>query len=361
MTLPESNPARALLPFDVPWLAGVVTTAIGDVPRVRTRLDARDLIGAFKVRWALGRMNYRVQPGLYLVGEPTDDSPVLVSANFKRSFDLLRSVLDGRNAWILVLDTRGINVWCAAGKGTFGTDELVRRLQDTGLDRVVSHRRLLLPQLGAPGVSAHEVRERCGFGVVYGPVRAKDLPAFLDDGLRASPEMRRVRFGLLDRVVLIPVELVMGLRPIALLASVLVLLGGLGPDGYSLANVRVYGLRAAGLIVATFLASTILGPVLLPWLPGRAFSVKGTVLGLSLVGLLAMNSGFGLAGMDSWLHAAAWVLLIPALSSFVLMNFTGATTFTSLSGVLLEIRYALPMQKTAAVLGLVLWIAGLFL
>ena len=74
-------------------------------------------------------MNYKVDPGLYALGAPDADSPVLVSANFKMSFDLLREALPGRNAWILVLDTDGINVWCAAGKGTFGTEELA------GMDR----------------------------------------------------------------------------------------------------------------------------------------------------------------------------------------------------------------------------------
>ena len=79
-----------------------------------------------KVRWGIGRMNYRVDPGLYSLGNPDALSPVLVSANYKMSFDRLRESLPGRNAWILVLDTDGVNVWCAAGKGTFGTEELTR-------------------------------------------------------------------------------------------------------------------------------------------------------------------------------------------------------------------------------------------
>jgi hypothetical protein len=85
----------------------------------------------------------------------------------------------------LILDTKGINVWCAAGKGTFGTDELVGRILKTGLSEIVSHRKLVLPQLGAPGVSAHEVTKQTGFSVVYGPVRAKDIKAFLDSGFQS--------------------------------------------------------------------------------------------------------------------------------------------------------------------------------
>jgi hypothetical protein len=39
-------------------------------------------------------------------------------------------------------DTKGINVWCAAWKGTFGTEELIRRIETSGLAAVVSHRTL---------------------------------------------------------------------------------------------------------------------------------------------------------------------------------------------------------------------------
>ena len=78
-------------------------------------------------------MHYTVEPGLYAVGKPDERSPVLVTANYKLSFDKLRNELTGRNVWILVLDTKGINVWCSAGKGTFGTMELVGRIESTGL------------------------------------------------------------------------------------------------------------------------------------------------------------------------------------------------------------------------------------
>ena len=127
------------------------------VPRVSTNLSIGDRFGGWRVRWGIGRKHYRVDPGLYRVGRPGQDSPVLVTANYKLSFDSLRSELRGIDAWLLVLDTQGVNVWCAAGKGSFGTDELIRQIQAVGLSEVVTHRRLIVPQLGATGVAAHEV------------------------------------------------------------------------------------------------------------------------------------------------------------------------------------------------------------
>jgi acetyl-CoA decarbonylase/synthase complex subunit gamma len=157
-------------------------------------------------------MNYTIDPGLYTLGDPDEKSPVLITANYKMSFDKLREALPGRNVWILVLDTEGINVWCAAGKGTFGTAELVSRIESNALTRIVSHRELILPQLAGPGVAAHEVKRLSGFKVIYGPIRAIDLPAFLDAGHKATPEMRLKTFTTWERIVLIPVELVEALK-----------------------------------------------------------------------------------------------------------------------------------------------------
>jgi hypothetical protein len=114
---------------------------------------------------------------------------------------------DGIDAWLLILDTRGINVWCAAGKGTFGTFELCRQIAETGLADRVSQRTLILPQLGAVGVAAHQVAKVSGFRVVYGPVRAADIPAWLAAGKKKDESMRLVSFGFRDRLVLAPVEL----------------------------------------------------------------------------------------------------------------------------------------------------------
>jgi CO dehydrogenase/acetyl-CoA synthase gamma subunit (corrinoid Fe-S protein) len=129
----------------------------------------------FKPRWAMGRLHYTVEPGLYALGNPDDKSPVLLTTNYKMSFDKLREALPRRDSWILILDTKGINVWCASGKGTFGTAELVSRIQLNGLDQIVSHRELILPQLSGPGVAAHLVRKSSGFKVIYGPIRATGI------------------------------------------------------------------------------------------------------------------------------------------------------------------------------------------
>ncbi len=221
-------------------------------------LSLKDHLDHLAARFRIRRGKHRVTPGLYSLGAPTPESPIFVSANYTLSFDALRSSLAGVDGYILVLDTHGINVWCAAGKGTFGTEELVNRIQVTGLKDIVKNRTLILPQLAGPGVAAHQVRKRSGFKVEYGPVRAADLPEYLGTH-QASPEMRLVRFSLKDRATLIPVELVGMLAPLALAFGA----------AYALA-----GKLPALATLAAMLAGVVLFPLLLPWLPFKDFSVE---------------------------------------------------------------------------------------
>ena len=315
------------------------------IPRVETRLTLADRIGRWRVRWSIGRGSYRVEPGLYRVGHPDSGSPVLVTANYKLTFDTLRSEIEGVDAWILVLETSGVNVWCAAGKGSFGTDELVNRIAATRLAEVVSHRKLVVPQLAATGVAAHEVKKLCGFRVVYGPVRAGDVKAFLDDRMRASEEMRRVTFTLGERLELVGVEFVGALKWGVLLMLLAVLLAG---SGWSLGRLGVAVPIAAGL-----LAGTVLVPILLPWIPGRAFSLKGALVGAVVV---AAAIALGPSGHTA-LSQVQLFLVGTAAASFFAMQFTGATTFTSPSGVEWEMRRALPFQVGSVLVatGIGLW------
>lgn len=328
--------------------------------QVTTKLTPADRRGTRMVRWGFRRDSYRVAPGLYFVGNPTPESPVFLSANYKLSFDTLRSSLPGIDAWLLVLDTRGINVWCAAGKGTFCTEEIVRQVKTTGLAEIVTHRKLIAPQLGAPGVAAHEVRKGCDFSVVWGPVRAQDIPAFLAAGNKATSDMRRVRFTTADRFVLVRVEF-MGVRRYGLWAmAALLLLAGLGTDIYSPWRIATVGIPNALMLLWTVLSAAVLVPLLLPWLPGRAFALKGFWVGAAAaaVGIPLLSLASGL--QNHWPTMVAWGLAAPAVASFMAMNFTGASTYTSPSGVRREMKFAVPLQASAAGLGTLLWFAGRF-
>ncbi len=296
----------------------------------------------FLARWGINRSGHRVEPGLYRMGNPTEKSPVFASANYTLSFDALRSALAGFDAYILVLDTKGINVWCAAGKGTFGTDELVNRIGTTGLGSIVTHRKIIVPQLGAPGISAHDVQRRSDFRVEYGPVRARDLPEYLKTGT-TTPEMRRVQFPINDRIILSPVELVHVALPAIVVTAGLWFLAG-----------PVAALAA----VVAVIAGTVLFPVLLPFIPTKDFSTKGLLLGgiVAIPFAAAFVSDTSLPGWARLIAAITPLLIIPAVTAYLALNFTGSTTFTSRTGVRKEIFRYVPVMTFMAVSGVILGI-----
>jgi len=322
-----------------PYVIGYIPARERQIPVVSTHLSARDVRAGWKVRWDIGRMKFSVAPGLYAAGTPTDASPVLVTANYKLTFDALRKELSGIDAWILVLDTKGVNVWCAAGKGTFGTRELERRILAVRLDTVVSHRTIILPQLGAPGVSAHEVQEATGFRVKYGPVRAGDIPAYLAQNQKKDQRMRTIEFPLADRMAIAPAEL-QHAWPILLC----VLVGSALLALPFAAGFAGRYLLAAVPLVGAILVGTLAFPALLPFLPFRAFSVKGALLGIVWGLLAAFVEGASPAS------TAAFALISAAMVAFIAMNFTGSSTYTCQPGATMEVRRGVvPMAVTLLV------------
>lgn len=328
---------------------------------VGSRLTTDDHLGTIKARWGINRMSYTVDPGLYALGSPTSESDVFVTANYKLSFDKLRSVLPGINAWILVLNTNGINVWCAAGKRTFGTAELVRKITSSRLEEVVSHRKLIVPQLGAPGIAAHEVKKQTGFKVIYGPIRSTDLPAFIESEYQATPAMRKKDFPMSERLILIPMELIPALKYMAIILPVIFVLSGLFGSGSFLENAMANSLFGIIMLIGGLTAGTIITPTALPWLPGKAFSFKAMAAGLiTSVVIFALFLMFSSITMQTG-SVLSMFLLAAALSSFLGMNFTGASTYTSLSGVKKEMKIAVPLQILAGISGLLIWMGSMYM
>jgi CO dehydrogenase/acetyl-CoA synthase delta subunit len=337
------------------YIIGDIKTKVGAFPQITSHLDWKDYLGAFKVRWGIRRDRYRVAPGLYAVGTPTERSDVFVTANYKLSFDLVRKNLKGMNSWLLVLDTKGVNVWCAAGKGTFGTKELVRRIQLTSLDKIVIHKRLLLPQLGATGVAAHLVKESSGFMVIYGPVRASDIQSFINAGYKATKEMRRVNFDWYDRLKLIPNDVIYNLRYLLSMLFVISVLSGINLNGYSIQQVLRNIIPIAKIIASGYFSGLVLTPLFLPYIPTQNFSFKGLMVGAIVSVLLFLNHSLD----GNILAQFAEIFFISSFSSFLAMNFTGASTYTSLAGVKKEMRIAVPVQIILAAFAIIIFVLEL--
>lgn len=259
-----ANPAPGMVPARLP------ASALGSLKPYQG--FARFLLELWALFFRILPPYPRRTPGLYTIGRPTADDPVLVTGNFALTVHRLASAVRGKlNAWVLVVDSKGINVWCAAGGGFLHADAIVGALRRSGVGSVVNHHSLVLPQLCANGVDGWRIREETGWGVHWGPARAQDLPAYLQAGRKKTDEMRWVRFPLASRLEMVTVTLgfyaLMILIPVAifwrhLLAPVLFSLLGLS---YFYALVH-------------------------PWLPGRDGLQKSVPLSLlAIAGVIGFS------------------------------------------------------------------------
>jgi hypothetical protein len=343
---PFEMPGFKILPF----VKDFHKTGSETYPVVYNELKASDMWRTALTRFGYNRSFYKVSPGLYCSGKPDENSDVFVSANYKISFDHVRRSLKSIDAWILVIDTMGVNVWCAAGKKTFSTGEITARIMMVGLDKVVKHRKIIVPQLGAPGVSAREVKKNTGFKVIWGPVYTKDIPEFLANKLKTDDKMRKVTFGMADRAVLVPVEVMLVMRISLMIVLSLFLLSGVGPDIFSFERMISKGSVFALFFMSGVIGGGVLTPVFLPFLPGKAFAFKGVVAALiASAPLVYVYQGVGAITITSMM------LLTISVSSYLAMNFTGATPYTSPSGVEKEMRMAIPVQLLLVVISFCLW------
>lgn len=215
----------------------------------------------------------KVNPGLYAFGNPDPDSPVLVTGNFDLTIRRLVKALHGKvEAWILVVDTAGINVWCAAGGGYMTSEKVINAVRVNELDGIVKHRRLILPQLCANGVDGWRVRQEIKWGVHWGPALAVDLPEYLITGRQKSDAMRWVSFPLKDRLEMVTVTL--GFYGLLILLPILIFWR------------HLFWSAAFSLVGLSYFYA-----IVLPYLPGRDGLAKAVPLTMiALSGLLVYTA-----------------------------------------------------------------------
>jgi SAM-dependent methyltransferase len=238
----------------------------------------------------------KVRTGLYAIGNPTPDSPVLVTGNFDLTVRRLVKAIEGRvDAWVLVADSAGINVWCGAGGGYFTAEKVIAAVKSSRLEKAVRHHALILPQLCANGVDGWRILRETGWRVHWGPVKARDIPAYLAAKRGKTDAMRWVRFPLRDRLEMVTVTL--GFYGLLILLPVLFFWRHMfWPIAFSLVG------------LSYFYAVVHL------WLPGRDGLTKSIPLTLISLGGLVVYVKLGHPLPDvSFFH---WIVGLTGLSVF---------------------------------------------
>jgi len=140
------------------------------------------------------------KPGLIKIGNPDRNSPVFLTCNYHLTVERVKRVLKGIDCYLLIANSKGINVWCASTGGLLADHDVISIIKVSGIEELVDHRNIVLPQLAAAGVEAKIIEKKTGWKVIWGPVYAKDIPAFIENKLEKTSEMRKVRFPWRQRI-----------------------------------------------------------------------------------------------------------------------------------------------------------------
>ena len=153
-------------------------------------------LGSWFLRWAMG---FPVEPGLKIVGNPDQNSPVFLTCNFYLTVRKVLNDLRRLDCYVLIANTKGINVWSSSCGGDFNHHSVISVIKTSGIEKRVKHRILVLPQSSAPGINAKEINEETGWTVKFGPVYAKDVPDYVKSGFKKTPSMYRLKWPLFER------------------------------------------------------------------------------------------------------------------------------------------------------------------
>jgi NAD-dependent dihydropyrimidine dehydrogenase PreA subunit len=192
------------------------------------------------------------RPRLIVIGKPDRKSLVLVTTNSSLTVRRLQRALRNENCFLLVAPAEGINVWCGSVGGHFTIESIISIIKTSGIERLVDHRRLILPQLCAPAITSKELIERTGWSAQFGPISAEDIPRYLRNGKRVTPEMTEIRYSTKDRLEM----------AVAMSGSIVV--------RYSIFPILLLGVRGILSFVLAVFCSSILLHVFNQRIPGSA-------------------------------------------------------------------------------------------
>ncbi|MHA1343664.1 MAG: HgcAB-like fusion protein, partial [Promethearchaeota archaeon] len=154
------------------------------------------LFGAYFFRW----VGFSTEPKLIKVGNPTKESPVLLTCNFILTVKRVLKAIKGLDCYLLVAPSNGINVWCGACGDDFHTDSVLSIIKTSKINDMISHRTLILPQLSAPGIDPILIKKKTGWDVKFGPVYAKDISNYIKNDFTKTRKMREVKFTISKRI-----------------------------------------------------------------------------------------------------------------------------------------------------------------
>jgi len=260
-----------------------------------------------------------IAPRLITIGSPGRSSPVLVTCNWRLTVKELLYRLRSEHLYLLVANSRGINVWCAAAGGHFTHHDVISIVKTSGIEERVDHRIVILPQLAATGIDVAYIKKKIGWKCDWGPVSARDIPEFLAHGREKTDPMRRVAFGPGRRM-----SVALGWAAQLSIPAVLIFVF-INPSAVPPLIALIFGMSCA--IFGTFpLYERLLGRPARTWagivLGFEQGGIQFVLWGLYTAGLVVLA---GLIGGESTLFLFHWSLAGLVITLFLTFDLAGST------------------------------------
>ncbi|MFW6054286.1 MAG: acetyl-CoA decarbonylase/synthase complex subunit gamma [Thermodesulfobacteriota bacterium] len=121
-----------------------------------------------------------VVEGIYEIGKPDENSPVLVTTNFALTYFIVAGEIEGSKvpSWLLIKDSEGLSVLTAWAAGKFAGDDVGMFIKKCGIEDKIKNKELIIPGYAAAIVGEIE-EELPEWKVTVGPREAAHIPAFL--------------------------------------------------------------------------------------------------------------------------------------------------------------------------------------
>jgi len=162
-------------------MAAILMNRYADI-MILSGTEIWELMPIFTLRQALytdPRKPQSVDPGIYEFGDVDENSPVLLTTNFSLTYYTVEGDIKSGNStcYLLVLDTEGRAVDVSVAGGQLNGTAVADLIKDTGIEKKVKHRNLIIPGLAAP-VSG-EIEDATRWEVIIGPRDSSEIPEFL--------------------------------------------------------------------------------------------------------------------------------------------------------------------------------------
>ncbi len=265
-----------------------------------------------------------IEPGVYKSGNPGVDSPIVVTSNYDYTYIKVMRDLKGIDAWVLCVDSNGINVWCAARGNDFGNYQLMEAVKTSGIQHLTSTKTLILPQLAAGGISSPKLPQNSKefpFKVKYGPVWSKYLPEYIrEHPKKKSPTMKIAHFSLAHRFRAGITHLTFSFRKIFIFPLLVITLVFLGMQW-------INGLLWVGEIALSIILINAIISIFFPITNfTRCFIIKGTCFGVINVAVMSIITWYI---QYSIIYIVLNILIFFWLGFFTTMSFSGYTMTTN--------------------------------